>query len=133
MDYSNFTKYDIEEPYNVLTEELEFDEIMKFQENFSGLQIVFPSNLNHKKDLFDDIAKCMGKRKAIYIMKMYKGERIYFPNIKHSLKSKIHKLILEKFNGYNYKELSKEYEIPERNIRRIIKASLDEKDKKKNI
>lgn len=126
MDYSNFTKYDLEEPYNALIKELEFDEILKLQEEFSGRQILFPSNLNHKKELFTSIANCVGEKKAIYIMKMYRGERIYFHNIKRSLKNKICKLIIEEFDGYNYQELAKKYELSERHTRRIIKTSLGE-------
>lgn len=125
MNFENISKYDLDEPYDVLTEELEFEDIIKLQELFSGKQILFPKRLinKNKNGMYSELSKCIGENKAIFVMKQYLGDQVYFPDIKRSLRKKIHELIIKEFNGFNCRELATKYGFSERHTKRIIKNS----------
>lgn len=128
MDYSNFTKYDLKEPYDILTEELELEDIQKLQQTFNGEQCSFPKKIKNKEgcEIYQRLLNCLGEKKAIFVMKQYSGSNIYFSNIEQGFKEKKRKLIIKEFDGYNYRVLAKKYSCSERHIRRIIKDSLKE-------
>lgn len=50
------------------------------------------------------------------------GQLIYFPKGKFALLSKRDREIFSKFTGHNHKDLSREYQVSEQHIYRIVKA-----------
>lgn len=54
------------------------------------------------------------------IIQRMAGSNFYVPSIKAHQRRKDHLAMREKFNGTNVQQLAKEYEISERQVRRII-------------
>ncbi|MFT9496360.1 Mor transcription activator family protein [Anaerosolibacter sp.] len=68
---------------------------------------------------YHEIALKMGVEAALKIAELFQGSQVYFPRMESSCGEKRKELILQEFNGYNYRELAQKYGFSERWIREI--------------
>ena len=73
------------------------------------------------KDLVD-VANFMGIDKFIEFCNEYGGIAIYFPSKKTLFRSHRNREIINRYNGKNIKELAKDFEISEVQVRNVIKG-----------
>lgn len=74
------------------------------------------------EDLFGnqrDIAEIIGIDNYIKLTKEYGGDNIYIQKYSEVCKIQRNAEIRNKFNGYNFEELAKEYDLTERYIRQL--------------
>jgi len=72
------------------------------------------------EDLLNDIKEDLKNgATSERIYKKYGGTMVYIPQRPNSYKEKI----IEEFNGYNYAELSRKYNISEYSVRRLVRKS----------
>ena len=76
---------------------------------------------------FYTIANEIGIDNTIKLAKVIGGEYIYIPKVDKILASIRNKNIRKEFNGYNYKELGKKYNLTEIQIRNICKDIINVK------
>lgn len=70
------------------------------------------------------IAEICGIDSTIAIAKTFSGEQVYFPKFETVYRPLRNKQIIERFDGYNFKKLAKEYGLTEMAIRRICAESI---------
>lgn len=71
------------------------------------------------KEPYATIAELIGLKNTLKLAETFGGEMIYLPKLDGIMRSARNKEIREKFNGYNFKELAKEYGITDIAIRFI--------------
>lgn len=89
--------------------------------------MVIPLDRNWIKDIgledldgpYYEIALKLGIETAMKIAELFQGSQVYFPKMENSCSPKRKELIIEEFNGYNYRELAHKYGFSERWIREI--------------
>lgn len=72
-----------------------------------------------------DLAECLGLEAYKKLVYNYGGSSIYICKSDTLLKSDNYIKIKQKFNGYNYRELAKEYDLSERTVRRIVEDEVE--------
>ena len=70
-------------------------------------------------DVYYEIALAIGEENAIELHRLFKGQRIQFPQ-KLYKKESIYSYIKEHYDGQNARELSQKFGYSERRIRQII-------------
>lgn len=75
--------------------------------------------------VYREISEKLGSDVALEIYKMFKGQQICFP-VRFFNSAKIHRMIVEEYDGTNLRALAAKYSYSEKTIRRIIKKSLEE-------
>ena len=71
-------------------------------------------------EILQGLVDIMGIEAFIELIKQYGGSSLYIPNENSVLKPIRNRLIIEYFNGNNYKQLAKEFKISEMQVRNII-------------
>lgn len=79
------------------------------------------------KEPYASMAEMIGLENVLKLAEMFGGEMIYLPKLDGIMRSVRNKEIREKFNGYNFKDLAKEYGITDVAIRLICSDILQEK------
>ncbi len=69
-----------------------------------------------------ELAETIGLDAYKKLITNYRGNQLYIQQAASVMKQMRDKEIIEKFNGKNYRELSKEYSISEMTIRSIVSA-----------
>lgn len=90
-------------------------EVMRMAENDSEL-------LN---SIYREISERLSMDTAMEIYQMFKGQQITFP-VRFFNPVRIHKIIIEEYDGTNIRTLAIKYGYSEKTIRRIIKDSLND-------
>lgn len=67
-----------------------------------------------------ELAEIIGIDKYLEVAKAFGGSTIYIIELKTALRPDRNREIREKFDGYNFRELSLEYDLSERTIREIV-------------
>lgn len=70
------------------------------------------------------IAERFGRETALGLMEMFQGSQIYFPKLETVVTDRKKELLLEEFDGYNFKELSQKYGYSERWVRKICEEKV---------
>ena len=117
------SKSDLGEPYDRLSDFLDFSDIIKLEQEYGGRQIKFRKNCADVKSEYPELVILLGVDKARRIINILSGIPTYFPALKSSCRDKIKTLIINEFNGYNYFLLARKYGYSERHIRNIIVKS----------
>lgn len=78
-------------------------------------------NIEDLDDRYKNIAEQVGIKNFIKLIKEVGGINYYVPKIDTFLKGVRNKKIKQDYNGYNLKELSKKYNLTQRQIRNIVK------------
>lgn len=76
---------------------------------------------------FQDLAEEIGVNNFVKVCRLLGGTLTYIPSLKTIEKNSRNKAIIDEFNGWNYKELSRKYRISEPYVRRIINNAKDVK------
>lgn len=71
-----------------------------------------------------ELAETIGIEAYKNLIRQFGGSPVYIPKAETVLKEVREKEIKEKFNGKNYKELSKKYGISEMTVRRIVSVKM---------
>ncbi len=71
-------------------------------------------------DKFHSLVDIIGIDKFIEILKIYGGDSLYIPTYKSIIKVKRNEEIKIKFNGFNLREISREYDISVSHAKRIL-------------
>lgn len=117
---------DFKAPYDVLTNILTIEQIIKLSNELKGIEVNFKKYDYESTSIFRRIENCLGYELAVSVYKCYIGDKIYFSNFKKSLQNKITELIKEEYDGYNIQLLAYKYGYCERHIRRKInKKNID--------
>ena len=75
-------------------------------------------------EVYEQLAELVGYDNMMIIAKAFGGgESIYFPKIESIERPGRNQKIISEFNGFNYKDLAKKYELTEMRIRSIMKES----------
>lgn len=70
-----------------------------------------------------DIAECIGMEAYIKLVKNFAGEPLCVPMPKSIILEKRNTAIINEFDGANYTEIAKKYDLSERTVRLIIYES----------
>lgn len=73
-------------------------------------------------DKFHILIDIIGIDKFIEILKVYGGDSLYIPTYKSIIKIKRNEEIKTKFNGFNIREIAREYDISISHIKRILEG-----------
>ncbi|MDR2903726.1 MAG: hypothetical protein LBU77_04400 [Clostridiales bacterium] len=131
MDYSKIlTIEDFGEPYDLLDDILDVNEMVKLSEKFGGINIWFKKDIS-EDFIYNTLCFMFGKEKSIKIMKRFNNSKIYFSKIRTTAKEKIRTTIVNDYNGYNRIEIAIKYGYSEKQIDRIIADYRKSADKKK--
>lgn len=79
--------------------------------------------LSELPEVCQTIAELIGFDNMMLLMEQFDGECVYFPKKESILRYSRNKQIIDKFNGGNYKELAREYNLTEAHVRAIIRES----------
>jgi Mor family transcriptional regulator len=77
-------------------------------------------NKDDLQDSFYDIADEIGLDTFVKLCELCGGSSLYIPTMKSLLKPVRNRVIKESFDGGNYKELARKYNITEVQVRKII-------------
>jgi len=76
-------------------------------------------------NVYREISEKLGMDAAMEIYQMFKGQQITFP-VRFFNPSRIHKIIIQEYDGTNIRALALKYDYSEKTIRRIIRDSVEE-------
>lgn len=82
---------------------------------------------------YDMLAEKFGVSVALEMAKLFSGERVYFLKYEAVERPLRNKKIKAEFNGYNFKELARRYNMTEMGIRQIVADEIKVKQDKPNI
>ena len=71
-------------------------------------------------DNMQEIAKLIGMEPTLKLIKMVGGEAVYFPTLTNATRRVRNRAIRSEFNGCNYKDLAKKYNLTNVGVRGII-------------
>lgn len=75
---------------------------------------------------YKTIAEIIGIENTLELAQIFGGgEPVYFPQLKSLHRPARNRQIIEEFNGYNFKELAKKYDLTEMTIRYICRENID--------
>ena len=77
-------------------------------------------NLDDLGGIQRELAEIIGIDKYLEVVKNFGGSTIYIYKLDTALQPNRNREICEKFDGYNFRELSQEYNLTERTIREIV-------------
>ena len=72
-----------------------------------------------------EIAECVGIENYLKLVEHFGGMSVYFLKEESLLKEKRNRQILKMFNGGNYKEIAKKFNLSENRVRSIIFENLN--------
>lgn len=78
------------------------------------------------QDPYHTIAERFGMEIALEMASLFQGSQVYFPRLEYVTTERRKALILEEFDGYNYKELAKKYACTERWVRKICEEKAEQ-------
>ena len=81
---------------------------------------------------YDAIAAEIGLENTIKLAKMFSGERVYFIKYEAIERPLRDRRIKAAFNGYNFRQLAKEYNVTEMTIRKIVAEDVEKKQNAPN-
>lgn len=79
-------------------------------------------------ELYQTLIELIGEENMLTLAKTFDGEAIYFPKYEAIYRGIRDREIVETFNGGNYKELARKYDLSENHVRKII-ADSGQRDK----
>lgn len=79
-------------------------------------------------ELYQTLIELIGEENMLTLAKNFDGEAIYFPKYEAIYRGIRDREIVETFNGGNYKELARKYDLSENHVRKII-ADSGQRDK----
>lgn len=82
---------------------------------------------------YDMLAEKFGISVALEMAKLFSGERVYFLKYEAVERPLRNKKIKSEFNGYNFKELARRYNMTEMGIRQIVAEEIKVKRDEPNI
>ncbi len=78
-------------------------------------------------EVYQQLAELVGVENMLRIARVFGGgESIYFPKLEAIHRPARDKKIIEDFNGYNFRQLAKKYQLSEMRIRAIVREYVDE-------
>ena len=83
--------------------------------------------LDSLPEFYQDLAEIIGLENTLKAAQKLGGLVYYFPKLDKILLEKRDALIKNEFNGINYRDLARKYELSERQIREIIRNKPSEK------
>lgn len=81
---------------------------------------------------YQDVARLFGMEMALGFSKHFGGLSVYFPKIENLLRKKRDENICKEFDGSNYRELARKYELCEVHIREIANKARNDKKARGN-
>lgn len=81
---------------------------------------------------YDMLAEKFGISVALEMAKLFSGERVYFLKYEAVERPLRNKKIKSEFNGYNFKELARRYNMTEMGIRQIVADEIKVKQDEPN-
>lgn len=75
-------------------------------------------------DPYQSIAQKLGMEIAMEIVSMFQGAQVYFPRLENVCNERRKELILEDFDGYNFRELAEKYACTERWVRKVCEEKI---------
>ncbi len=119
------TKEDLREPYDIMTEFLEMDEIIRVAKAYAGRQVRFRRDYNDVRKDYPELTAMIGAKNAEIFIRLFSGSvGVYFPELRHNCAEKIKKLIISEYTGYNLLTLARKYGYTERHLRRLIEGKV---------
>lgn len=82
---------------------------------------------------YDMLAEKFGISVALEMAKLFSGERVYFLKYEAVERPLRNKKIKSEFNGYNFKELARRYNMTEMGIRQIVADEIKVKQDEPNM
>ena len=79
------------------------------------------------KEPYTTIAELIGLENTLKLAETFGGEVIYLPKLDRTVRSATYREIQEKFDGYNFKELAKEYNLSVAKVRMICADKVQKK------
>lgn len=84
------------------------------------------NDLELLNSVYREISEKLGLDTAMEIYRMFKGQQISFPT-RFFNPARIHKTIVQEYDGTNIRTLAIKYDYSEKTIRRILRDSIKEK------
>lgn len=81
------------------------------------------SEIRNLPEIYQTLIELIGEENMLTLAKNFDGEAIYFPKYEAIYRGIRDREIVEAFNGGNYKELARKYDLSENHIRKIIADS----------
>ena len=100
---------------------LERQNSLKYSKEVMAMEENDPELLN---SVYREISEKLGIDTAMEIYRMFRGQQICFPT-RFFYPVRIHKTIVQEYDGTNVRTLAIKYGYSEKTIRRIIKGSLE--------
>lgn len=82
------------------------------------------------QDPYHMIAERFGMEIALEMASLFQGSQVYFPRMEYVANERRKELILEDFDGYNFKDLAKKYACTERWVRKICEEKMEKERSK---
>lgn len=73
-------------------------------------------------DTYRPVASMTGIETFLSLCRYANGDELYFPMVKTIYRNARNRIIRERFNGYNQKELAQQYDISMHQVERIVKG-----------
>ena len=77
-------------------------------------------------EVYEQIARLIGIESTLVLAELFGGEQVYFPKIETITRPMRDKKIIEEFDGYNFSELAKKYNLTKTHIRLIVSEHINE-------
>lgn len=71
-------------------------------------------------ETYQPVVSLIGVDNFLKLCRYASGDQLYFPMLKSILKNARNRLILQEYNGYNLKELSRKYALTVRAVKNIV-------------
>lgn len=84
-------------------------------------ELVQETSIEDVSERYREIVEIVGVEKFVQLSSYAHGQEIYFPKVESVIASARNRRIKKEFNGYNYKELAKKYNVTVQHIWRILK------------
>ena len=82
-------------------------------------------NAEYLNSVYKEIGEKLGPDVALEIYQMFKGQQICFP-VRFFNPARIHRIIIEEYDGTNVRALATKYNYSEKTIRRIVRKNPEE-------
>lgn len=103
------------EPYPDILRLIGREAVLKIIVQYQGQSIYFKAN-----SILEELSLLIGMTNAIILKKNFGTGYVYFPKLDYYIKDCRDKEIFSKFDGGNYAELARDYNLTERWIREIV-------------
>ena len=108
---------------------LEPQNSLKYAKEVMRMAVSDPELLN---TVYKEISEKLGMDTAMEIYRLFKGQQISFP-VRFFNPVRIQKSIIEEYDGTNVRALAVKYDYSEKTVRRIIRESLEENERRVRV